>query len=191
LSIRARLLLLLLFATLIPALVAGMQFLERRDAEIAAARQDLAVAARQVAQDLRDTVRATAQLHYGLSRARDLDTQDRVACSAFLADVLKEHPQYTGILTIKPDGELFCDSLRTGRKLNLTDRRYFRDALNARNPLAVEPIFGRLTGSAVLQVVDKRLGLLIPGRFLAASRSTGPVEAVRLQSAPGRGGRPR
>ena len=36
-SIRTRLLLLILFATLIPALVAGGQFLERRDAEIAAA----------------------------------------------------------------------------------------------------------------------------------------------------------
>ncbi len=169
-SIRARLLLLILFATLIPALVGGMQFLERRDAEIAAARHDLAVAARQVAQDLTDTVRATAQLHYGLSRARDLDTQDRAACSAFLADVLKEHPQYTGILTIKPDGELFCDSLRTGRKLNLTDRRYFQDALNSTTPLAVEPVFGRLTGIAVLQVA------------YAARRDTGEPKFVLLAS---------
>ena len=168
--IRTRLSLLVLVATLIPALVAGMQFLERRDAEIAAARQDLAAAARQVAQDLNDTVRATAQLHYGLSRARDLDTQDPAACSAFLADVLKEHPQYTGILTIKPNGELFCDSLRTGRKLNLKDRRYFQDALNARAPLAVEPAFGRLTGSAVLQVA------------YAARRETGEPKFVLLAS---------
>lgn len=169
-SIRTRLSLLILIATLIPALVAGMQFLERRDAEIAAARQDLAAAARQVAQDLKDTVRATAQLHYGLSRARDLDTQDRAACSAFLADVLKEHPQYTGILTIKPNGDLFCDSLRTGRTLNLTDRRYFQDALNARSPLAVEPVFGRLTGIAVLQIA------------YAARRATGEPTFVLLAS---------
>jgi len=93
LSIRIRLLLLIFFAPLIPALAAGMQFLERRDAEIAAARQDLAAAARQVAQDLKDAVRATAQLHYGLSRARDLDTQDKVACFAFLADVLGGRPR--------------------------------------------------------------------------------------------------
>ena len=108
-SLRARLLLLILFATLIPALVAGWQFLERRDAEIAAARQDLAAAARQAARALKDTVRATAQLHFGLSRAQDLDTQDRAACSDFLANVLKEYPQYTGILTITPQGDLFCD----------------------------------------------------------------------------------
>jgi len=169
-SIRARLLLLILFATLIPALVSGMQFLERRDSEIAAAQRDLVAAAQRVARVLRDTVRATAQLHYGLSRARDLDTQDKAACSAFLADVLKEHPQYTGILTITPKGDLFCDSLRTGRALHLTDRRYFQQALASKNPLAVEPAFGRLTGIAVLQVA------------YAARRETGEPRFVLLAS---------
>jgi signal transduction histidine kinase len=169
-SIRARLLLLILFATLIPALVSGMQFLERRDSEIAAAQRDLAAAAQRVARVLRDTVRATAQLHYGLSRARDLDTQDKAACSTFLAEVLKEHPQYTGILTITPKGDLFCDSLRTGRALHLTDRRYFQQALASENPLAVEPAFGRLTGIAVLQVA------------YAARRETGEPRFVLLAS---------
>jgi diguanylate cyclase (GGDEF)-like protein len=169
-SVRIRLALLILVATLVPAFVAGMQFLERRDAEIAAARQDLVVAAHQVAQDIRDTIRATAQLHYGLARARDLDTHDRAACSSFLADVLREFPQYTGILTIRPDGSLFCDSLRSGRKLNLTDRRYFQDALNTSNPLAVEPVFGRLTGNAVLQIA------------YAARRATGAPKFVLLAS---------
>ena len=97
-SIRARLLLLILFATLIPALVSGTQFLRRRDAEIANAQNDMAVIAQRVALGLQDTVHATAQLHYGLARARDLDSDDRAACSTFLANVLKEHPQYTGIL---------------------------------------------------------------------------------------------
>jgi signal transduction histidine kinase len=169
-SIRVRLLLLILFATLIPALVGGWQFLERRDSEVAAAQRDLAAAAQRTARVLRDTVRATAQLHYGLSRARDLDTQDQAACSAFLADVLKEHPQYTGILTITPKGDLFCDSLRTGRALRLTDRGYFQQALNSKNPLAVEPAFGRLTGIAVLQIA------------YAARRETGEPKFVLLAS---------
>ena len=169
-SIRARLLLLILLATLIPVLVAGMQFLEHRESDIADAQRDLAAAAQRVARVLRDTVRATAQLHYGLSRARDLDTQDKAACSAFLADVLKEHPQYTGILTITPQGDLFCDSLRTGRALHLTDRRYFQQALASENPLAVEPAFGRLTGIAVLQVA------------YAARRVTGEPKFVLLAS---------
>ncbi|OFZ92929.1 MAG: hypothetical protein A2Z64_09040 [Betaproteobacteria bacterium RIFCSPLOWO2_02_67_12] len=84
--------------------------------------------------------------------------------------MLKEHPQYTGILTITPKGDLFCDSLRTGKALHLTDRRYFQDALNSKNPLAIEPAFGRLTGIAVLQVA------------YAARRETGEPRFVLLAS---------
>ncbi len=152
-SIRSRLLLLILFATLIPALVSVFHFVERRDAEVTEAAHRLSAEAGRVAHELKDMVRGTAQLHYGLSRARDFDKPDKAACSAFLNDVLKEHPQYTGILTILPDGNLFCDSLRTGRKLNLTDRRYFQTVMKPdAPPLAVEPAFGRLTGIAVMQV---------------------------------------
>jgi len=170
LRIRTQLLILVLFATLVPALGIGVWFIERRDTEIAGTRQELTTAALQLAQNLTNTIRATAQLHYGLSRARDLDTQDQAACSAFLANVLKEYPQYTGILTIKPDGDLLCDSLRTGRTLNLTDRRYFQDALSSKNTIVVEPVFGRLTGIAVLQLA------------YAARRETGELNFVLLAS---------
>lgn len=169
-SIRTRLLLLILFATLIPALVSVFHFVERRDAEVAEAAHRLSAEAGRMALELKDMVRGTAQLHYGLSRARDFDKPDKAACSAFLSDVLKEHPQYTGILTIEPDGSLFCDSLRTGRKLNLTDRRYFQTVMKPDSPLAVEPAFGRLTGIAVLQVA------------YAVRRETGEPRFVLLAS---------
>ena len=68
-----------------------------------------------------------------------------------LADVLKEHPQYTGLLTILPDGQVFCDSLRSGRALNVSDRAYFKQSLTARKPV-IEPVIGRLTGKGVLQI---------------------------------------
>jgi diguanylate cyclase (GGDEF)-like protein len=74
-----------------------------------------------------------------------------VACSNFLSDVLAKNPQFTGILTIGPDGSLICDSLRTGRVLDLRDRDYFKQALNSQSTV-MEPVFGRLTGSAVLQI---------------------------------------
>ncbi|MBX3650824.1 MAG: hypothetical protein KF771_05575 [Burkholderiales bacterium] len=151
-SIRARLLLLILFATLVPALAGVFHFVETRDAEVADAGRRLATEAGRVAGELQDIIKGTAQLHYGLSRARDLETPDRDTCSRFLGNVLKAHPQYTGILTINPDGRLFCDSLRTGRDLDLNDRRYFREAMKSAGPVAVEPAFGRLTGIAVMQV---------------------------------------
>ncbi len=151
-TLRARILLLVLFAMLAPVVALTFFLTIDREADVAQAQRQLSVTAQRIAKDLEDVVRATAQLHYGLSRARDLDTGDRAACSDFLAGVLKEFPQYTGILTIQPNGSLFCDSLRTGRMLNLTDRRYFQAALASKTPLALEPVFGRLTGIAVLQI---------------------------------------
>jgi signal transduction histidine kinase len=117
-----------------------------------AALANLAVSADDIASDLDEKIQGTAQLHYGLARARDLDTRDKAACSAFLSDVREEYPQFTGILTIDPAGNLFCDSLRTNRTLDLADRAYFKQALGLHGVVAVEPVFGRLTGISVLQI---------------------------------------
>jgi diguanylate cyclase (GGDEF)-like protein len=98
-------------------------------------------------------VQGTAQLHYGLAHSRILDGADRAACSAYLSEVRESYPQYTGIVTVLPDGELQCDSLQSGRRLNLSDRSYFKRALLGGTGLILEPVFGRLTGNSVLQIV--------------------------------------
>ncbi|WP_127995878.1 ATP-binding protein [Piscinibacter defluvii] len=151
-SIRARLLLIAALATLVPALLLLARFVQDRSAAVAADTQRLAMIAQRTAEDLDNRIRGTAQLHYGLARAGDLATEDRAACSAFLSQVRAAYPQYTGILTIRPDGRLFCDSLQTGRELDLTNRDYFRRALVTREQVVLEPTFGRLTGLAVMQV---------------------------------------
>ena len=110
LSIRGRLLLLVLFATAIPALLAGAYFHASREDQIAEARRSLVTFARYAISDLEDKIEGTVQFTYGLARARELDTRDRTACSAFLGTVLASHSQYTGILTIDPmDG---CSAIR-------------------------------------------------------------------------------
>jgi PAS domain S-box-containing protein len=152
LSIRARLLLLVLFATAIPSLLAGAYFHVSREDQIADASRSLVAFARYAGGDLEDKVEGAVQFTYGLAQARVFDTRDRAACSAFLATALASHPQYTGILTIDPDGRLFCDSLRTGRELDLNDRLYFRKARTPGTRVALEAVFGRLTGIGVLQI---------------------------------------
>jgi signal transduction histidine kinase/CheY-like chemotaxis protein len=151
-SIRTRLLLIALAAALVPALLAGWRFVEERDREIAAAARRLPAIAGGIATDLVEKINGAEQLHYGLARARELDTFDRNACSAFLQGVREKYWQYTGILTINPDGRLFCDSLGTGRNLDLNDRDYFRRAKLAYDAVAIQPAFGRLTGVSVLQI---------------------------------------
>ncbi|EIG59118.1 response regulator [Bradyrhizobium canariense] len=150
-SLRTRLLILVIAAMLVPASLVGLRFVQNRSSEINAALANLAASADDIASDLSEKIQGTAQLHYGLARARDIDTRDKAACSAFLSDVREEYPQFTGILTIDPDGSLFCDSLRTNRTLDLRDRAYFKQALVSRS-VVVEPVFGRLTGTSVLQI---------------------------------------
>ena len=151
-SIRTRLLVLVLLATLVPGILIGIRFVAERAGAIDAAIADLSAAARAMADDIDDKIQGAAQLHYGLARARELDTRDRAACSAFLAAVKDRHPQYTGIITIDPDGHLFCDSLRTGRELDLNDREYFVAARAMTEGVALQPAIGRLTGISVLQI---------------------------------------
>jgi signal transduction histidine kinase/CheY-like chemotaxis protein len=151
-SLRTRLLILVVAAMLVPACLVGLRFVQNRTSDINAALANLAASADDIASDLDGKIQGTAQLHYGLARARDLDTRDKAACSAFLSDVREEYPQFTGILTIDPDGSLFCDSLRTNRTLDLNDRAYFKQAKVSQGAIAVEPVFGRLTGLSVLQI---------------------------------------
>jgi diguanylate cyclase (GGDEF)-like protein len=151
-SIRIRLLLLVLGAALLPAILVGWRYYQDRGKDIAAASSGLAATARTIAASLDARIQGATQLHYGLSRARDLAADDKAACSDFLAEVLDKNPQFTGLLTIKADGRLFCDSLRSGQALDLRDRNYFKQALNTTGSSVIEAAFGRLTGAAVLQI---------------------------------------
>ena len=151
-SIRLRLLLLVLGCALLPAILVGSRYYQDRGRDIEVAISGLSATARTIAASLDARIQGTAQLHFGLARARDLGEHDKAVCSNFLSGVLQQNPQFTGILTIDPDGSLFCDSLRTGRILDLRDRSYFQQAVNNGGTIVIEPVFGRLTGSAVLQI---------------------------------------
>jgi diguanylate cyclase (GGDEF)-like protein len=151
-SIRVRLLLLVLCAALLPSIFVGWRYYQDRGRDVEVAIRGLTATANTIAANIDAKIQGTIQLHVGLSRSHDLIQRDKVACSDFLSEVLEKNRQYTGILTIDPDGSLFCDSLRTGRVLHLRDRAYFKQALAADASVVLEPVFGRLTGSAVLQI---------------------------------------
>jgi len=130
----------------------GARNYQVRQNEIEFAVQRLSITAQTFADALEQKIQGTAQLQFGLARVRDLNVRDKAACSAFLAEVLDKQAQYTGILTIDPDGSLFCDSLRSGRTLDLRDRNYFKRALETTGSVVLEAAFGRLTQMSVLQI---------------------------------------
>ncbi len=139
-------------AMIVPGLLLGLRSILERGNQADAATVRLVTTAADVARDLEARIFATGQLLFGLARARDIQAESRDGCSAFLARVRAQYPQYTGILTIDQEGRLFCDSLQSGRDLDLADRGYFQRAQTMDDGLVLEPAFGRLTGSPVLQV---------------------------------------
>jgi diguanylate cyclase (GGDEF)-like protein len=143
---------LVLGAALLPALFMGWRYYQDRGKDIDFAKAGLVVSARTIASNLDAKIQGTAQLHYGLAQARVLGDRNKAACSEFLSEIREKNPQYTGFLTIDPDGSLYCDSLRTGRSLDVRDRDYFKRARDTVDSIVVQPAFGRLTGTAVLQI---------------------------------------
>ena len=151
LSLRMRILLLILASSLLSMGAVLWVLLVLRADTIERSNDQLVSQIEMIASDLDNRVSGTAQLLFGLARVPVVGSQDKEECSNFLADVLQEHPQYTGLLTIWPNGQLHCDSLKTGRRLNLSDRAYFQRALHSKR-YVVEPVLGRLTGKGVLQI---------------------------------------
>jgi hypothetical protein len=90
-NLRTRLLILVIAAMLVPAILVGLRFVQNRTSEIDAALANLSATANDISNDLDEKIQGTAQLHYGLARARDLDTSDKAACSAFLSAVRRIH----------------------------------------------------------------------------------------------------
>ena len=86
-SLRTRLLLLVALATLVPAALLGFRFFQNRAADVESELAALSMQAKSIAQDLDEKIQGTAQLHYGLARAVDLDSANRKECSAFLSAV--------------------------------------------------------------------------------------------------------
>jgi signal transduction histidine kinase len=152
LSLRARLLAMVVMATLVPAALMAMGSFQNRTNEIARAAIQMSRAVSDISNDLDGKILGTTQLLFGLARARNLDSREPGQCARFLSAVRTEYTRYTDLFTIETDGSLSCDSLQSGKNLNLVDRSYFKRAIAATDVVTLEPVFGRLTGIAVLQI---------------------------------------
>src|SRR3954453_18105608 len=76
-SLRTRLLILVIAAMLVPASLVGLRFVQNRSSEINAALANLAASADDIASDLSEKIQGTAQLHYGLAGAGAPDPATR------------------------------------------------------------------------------------------------------------------
>lgn len=150
-SLRARILLLVLVSMLPPAATLIYVQIDERAELIAEARRHLSVLARGAALDLENRLRGAAQVAYALAQLPALDTPDRAACSDLLGDFVGRYPEYGIVATLLPDGTLHCGSPPDWKqlRLNVSDRDYFRRAL-ASHEAQFESVISRVTGKPVV-----------------------------------------
>jgi PAS domain S-box-containing protein len=151
-SLRARLLLLILLAV-VP--VIGLTIytnIELRRLAAADAKAEALRLVRLVADDQQDTVKDTRQFLFALAQLPQVRSADPAACSAFLARLFNQYPQYALFGVIAPNGDLTCSALPTDGPVNLAHRDYFQQSLQT-HEFAISSFQGdSISGRATLDL---------------------------------------
>ena len=144
-SLRLRLLL-LVGLVLLPwlALVLYTQSEERATA-IASVNRDEMRLIRIVASTQLAEIEGARQLLAAIARAPQLDTGEPAACSAFLREMLAAIPMYLNLARAEPDGNMSCSAVPLHSAVNVSDRRYFRKAMETRQFAVGDYQIGRVT----------------------------------------------
>jgi PAS domain S-box-containing protein len=158
-SLRARLLLLILLAV-VP--VIGLTIytnIELRRWAAADAKAEALRLVRLAASDQQDTIRDTRQFLFALAQLPDVRSADPAACSAFLARLFNQYPQYALFGVIAPNGDLICSALPTDGPINLAHRDYFQQILQthefAISSFQSDSISGRATLDVGYPILDE------------------------------------
>ncbi|HEY0943624.1 MAG TPA: SpoIIE family protein phosphatase [Opitutaceae bacterium] len=144
-SLRARLMALVLLSVF-PAL--GLIFhtaSQQRGAAVAAAQLDAVRIARLASSGQERLIEGARQLLVMMAHLPDITTDDRAAATQLLASIHQEYPLYTIFSVVDADGTMFASSLPPPDGLNLSDRTYFRRALETRQFTMGDYTVGRTT----------------------------------------------
>jgi len=124
--------------------------LDRRQQADLAVTQDSQRLAGLHAVSLEQLVEGTRQLLIAVSQSRDVREGDGAGCSAYLRQLLPHFgSMYSNLGVLDRQGALICSGV-TSLTVNLSDREYFKRAIDTRLFVVGEYIVGRLTRKASL-----------------------------------------
>lgn len=112
-SLRARLLLLALFAVLPALVLTFIADLEMRRLREAQARENTLRLTRLAAGDLIQVIEGTRQLLVGLVQLSEVRQTDPAQCNTLFTDLLNQYPYYINLGVVEADGRLFCGARPT------------------------------------------------------------------------------
>ena len=158
LSLRVRMLLLVLLAV-VPALgLVLYSGLEARYQEGARAREQVLQLVQRISRDQEQAIKETRQLLITLAQLPAARERDAEACSRILGGISRLHVRYANLGAIRPDGSVFCSAVRVSASPNARDSGWFQQALRTRNFSVSQFHFGGITGRAVLTMAYPVLG---------------------------------
>jgi PAS domain S-box-containing protein len=111
--------------------------------------------AQRIAAEIKDSqnalVAGAEQLLKTLFQVEAVKTRDAAAVNRLLADLMKSNKNIANIMIIDPSGMPWASGVPMPNPPNVSDRRYFRQALTTGTLSSGEYAIGRLTGLPVLQ----------------------------------------
>jgi len=128
-SLRVRLLL-ICFLVIVPAF--GMifyAFSQERQRELHELKLETVRNANIVAIDEERRIEESRNLLVLLSRSSIVQAPESRACSDLAADLLRRFPRYRNIGVIEPAGDIVCSALPIASRINVSERDYFRRAM--------------------------------------------------------------
>jgi serine phosphatase RsbU (regulator of sigma subunit) len=146
LSLRFRLLALVVLV-LLPwlALVLYTQA-EERKAATANVNRDAMRLVHFIASNQATQMEAARELLAAFARMPQIRSGERAACSRFLADMLAAYSLYVNIGVAERDGGVVCSAVTLRTPVNISDRPYFRKAMETRRFAVGDYQIGRITG---------------------------------------------
>lgn len=145
-SIRGGLVLLVLLAVLPSLVLQVYDGAQQRRHLVADATAEAARAVAAMAQVQERITESTRLLLTALAAMPELRRLDSAACTTLFASLLNQNPFYTNILIADLQGDVIASGLPHHGRINLTDRKHFRDALALGQFTAGEYIVSRSAG---------------------------------------------
>lgn len=151
--------------------------MELRDYDIRNAHEHVLDRALALAQEQEQITVRTKQMLDMLVLMPELRSGNSEIWHRKISDVHRASPEYTGLYAARPDGRVFAASVPIPLGLNLSDRKYFREAVRTGGFVVGEYILGRATGRHAINYArpfylpsGQMAGIIVVGFDLAQYR---------------------
>ena len=148
-SIRKKLMLIILFASVPAFLILFFSAMERRNVALREAERNINLLVAHFAEDQDRITASVRQLLRTLAMLPDVKQRNIPVCSELFASVLRANPLYANIHLLDERGEALASGLLPFKPANLADRKQVQDALAAKDFSAGEYIIGRTVAEPV------------------------------------------